>query len=66
MIHLPALLIFLQDAAICISLLFLLALCSWAIVKLEQKNRTPPAPDADEEADALPFGPAPGVDSPRE
>lgn len=60
MSNLPTLLSLLQDAAICAGLLFLLALCSWAMVKLD----TPPAPDAeeedtDEEADALPFGPTP-------
>lgn len=59
--HSPSLLSLLQDTAICVGLLFLIALCSWAAVKLSQKRPAlmPPATDADEDADALPFGPAP-------
>jgi hypothetical protein len=46
------------DMAICIGLLYLLVLLTKAIIPPEQRH-TPPAPDADEESDNLPFGPAP-------
>ncbi|GAB4038711.1 hypothetical protein [Spirosoma jeollabukense] len=50
-----------QDAVICVALLCLLVLITWAMVKFEQKHPAPmpPAINADEDADALPFGPIP-------
>ncbi len=46
------------DMAICIGLFFLFALLT-KVMTLTERHHTPPAPDADEDADNLPFGPAP-------
>ena len=61
---LTALLSFLQDIAICSCLLLLVALFVWVINHLEPPPPILPHNDTernafDEDADALPFGPAP-------
>lgn len=61
---LTALLSLLQDIAICSCLLLQFALFFWAINQSEPQPPIPPSNSAerdasDEDADALPFGPAP-------